>query len=159
MCAQLWWKNLVVVVDLVEFLFSHPFVYPQETSTSQYRSISSPRFDWGCYFFLSLSLSLYALIECDANLVLQRMRTLAEWTQEGKKSLILIWACPLSTTKVSFRFRWHSHRDWNREIARYDCSEPVWPDLTKFCHFGNTYYNLGQMVMVYLIFGKFLNLL
>ena len=111
------------------------------------------------FFPLSLSLSLYALIECDANLVLQRMRTLAEWTQEGKKSLILIWACPLSTTKVSFRFRWHSHRDWNREIARYDCSEPVWPDLTKFCHFGNTYYNLGQMVMVYLIFGKFLNLL
>ena len=37
--------------------------------------------------------------------------------------------------------------------------KPVLSDLAKFCHFGNIFKFFGNILKVYLIFGKLLNLL
>ena len=38
-------------------------------------------------------------------------------------------------------------------------NEPMWPDLVKFCHFGKSLQVLGNISMVYFLFGKILSLL
>ena len=43
--------------------------------------------------------------------------------------------------------------------AQLTTTLPEWPDLAKFCHFGKTEQDFGKMLMVYLVFGKILNLL
>ena len=34
----------------------------------------------------------------------------------------------------------------------------VWPDFAKFRHFGTTYYDFGNILTVYLVFGKSMNI-
>ena len=37
--------------------------------------------------------------------------------------------------------------------------KPVWPDLAKFCNFGETLKDLDNLMRAYFVFGKFLSLL
>ena len=44
-------------------------------------------------------------------------------------------------------------------MAEWYHSQPVWPDLAKFRHFGNNLAVFGKFWVVYFLFGKMLNLL